>query len=63
MIWFEQLSCLPNFMLFPTYKLNCQGKRKKLSNDKNLSEEKFSAVEISLDTGFPTYHLLSRQKD
>ena len=49
-------------MLFPTYKLNCQGKRKKLSNDKNLSEEKFSAVEIFIGYRFSyfSYYLLSR---
>ena len=44
-------------MFFPTYKLNCQDKRKKLSNDINLSEEKFSAVEIF--TGYRFSHLLS----
>jgi hypothetical protein len=40
-------------MFFPTYKLNCQDKRKKLSNDINLSEEKFSAVDIHWIQIFP----------
>ena len=38
MISFGQLSCLSNFMFFPTYKLNCQDKRKKFSN--NIKDEK-----------------------
>jgi hypothetical protein len=30
-IWFGQLSCMSNFIIFSPYKLNCQNKRKKLS--------------------------------
>lgn len=48
-------------MFFPTYKLNCQDKRKKLSNDINLSEEKFSAVEIFTGYRFSYFSIIFYQ--